>query len=255
MTDAAPRERLNGNGNGNGHAAPSVSTLQAEIAGINRSLKDLGAERESLALAAVRNEAAAVARVGAIDAKRVALGRRLETLEAAVRQLHAEEREGANWRKHLPHLRRCFRAEIMQAWERWPRRLSQLLLARQAHDIAALALALAELEALEATTARALADRLLPEVRVPYEANDQDALVRAKAEKAKLVERRRRHVESAAQELLADTDGLRRPAALEQALVDARHRLRVEAVNGRVPQQRPRVAGVHDMAIIGRARG
>jgi hypothetical protein len=72
-----------------------------------------------------------------------------------------------------------------------------------------------------------IADRLLPDARVPFHtAGDQADLNRARNEHAKLVEQRNAHIAEAAAEILAVTN-LKRPRALQEAITRAQQRLAV----------------------------
>jgi hypothetical protein len=212
---------------GTANASPSISSLQAEVSTIHRRLRELTRDREQLALPSLRGDTQALTDIAEIDAARRELLARKETAEAAIRALQTEAR-AVGWKHFLPHLRRCFRAEISSQWELWPRRIEQLMLGRQSHDIVALREAIKEIEGLEASTARLVVDRHLPEPRVFYRNGDQGDLVRARQEKAKLIEQRRQAVADAAAELLSDAANLKRPKVLDEWLASARRRLEVE---------------------------
>ena len=213
--------------NGADHS-PSISTLQTQVAAIHRQLKALARDREQLALPSLRGDVEALGRIADIDAERQQLALRLETVEAGIRALQQEHR-AVGWRQHLPHMRRCFRAEVANHWDHAPLTLERLLAGRQSHDLAELRAAIQRIEQAEATAARTVADRCLPDIRPPfYKAGDQADFNRARTETAKLNEQRQRAVAEAVAELL-HTENLRRPAALEEALTLARKRLQIEA--------------------------
>jgi hypothetical protein len=253
MPTEAGRVRLNGTSNGT-PAGPTAASLQAESAGIHRTVKGLAGERAGLALAALRGDTASATRIGEIDQERAALAARLETVESALRALH-EEARAVEWKQFVPHARAIWRFELRQQWEAWPKRLERLLLGRQAHDVIALRDALAELEQVEANAARVASERGLPDHLartsfVPGDAHDRGASY------AKNRDERQRLVGLVVEALLADSHGLKRPAALAQAIVDARHRLEVEAAAGRIsPQPHAGPRWGDDMTLIGKARG
>jgi hypothetical protein len=225
----APRVRItngnghtNGNGNGthaNGHA-PSIAGLQAEIAGIHRKQRQLTAERETHALAAVGGDTDAATRIAAIDQERTQLSLRSETLQAAVRALHAQERE-TDWKRWLPNAQRIYRGEIGTQLDLWPDRLNRLLIGRQSQDVRELRLALQEFDALRRTSARIAAERALPDHvgRTFRDAGDH----RPRQHAGQAAQERNRLVGLLAEALLADMPALPR---FSQALVDALHEAR-----------------------------
>ena len=83
-------------------------------------------------------------------------------------------------------------------------------------------LALAELEE---STAKRVANDLMPEVRGSWFAGDHADEKRGRQQKAKLEEQRNQAVAEAANELLSASTDLRRPSALVDAIEAARKRL------------------------------
>jgi hypothetical protein len=157
-------------------AGLSLSDLKAHLDKTRKTIRELVTEREGLALPALRGNAAAIQRIEAIDAERAKLVATDETLNAAIRSVQSEQRV-SSWRVHLPNMQRAFRVELGEAWTHWPGRLERLLLGRQSHDIIDLRDALADLDKLEAATAHQIADRILPDARMPfYRASDQEEL-------------------------------------------------------------------------------
>jgi hypothetical protein len=204
----------------------SLDALRAERSAINKRAQQLTAERSELALASVLGDAVAKARIDDIDAERSLCAARVETIEAAIHTLQKAEQQ-ASWRKHLPNMERALHCELTEQYRNWSNQLNRLLLGRQPHDIRDLARALEQVERLEHDTARMIADRILPEARIPFHtAGDQADLNRAGKEHAKLIEQRNAHITEAAAELVA-TNNAKRPKALDEVLANARHRLRV----------------------------
>jgi hypothetical protein len=208
----------NGNGNGNGHAAPTISMLQAELATGKAALSKLAAERDGLALAAVRGDPAAQARIAAIDAERQRLANRAETLQAAVRALHDQQR-AVGWRRFLPRARKIYRQELRMAWATWPARLAAAYASRP--DIKH---ALDAFDELERETAKRAANLALPDslfAVVSSTFDKGDAMRKLQAERARLEG-------LVVDALLADEDataGMRPPPELDEALQAARRRL------------------------------
>jgi hypothetical protein len=207
-------------------AATSIEALRTELHAIHKRAQSLTAERADLALSSILGDATAKARIADIDAERTLCAARVETIESAIHALQKTEQQ-TSWRKHLPNLERAFRVELSQLYDNWSYRLNRAMLGRQSHDLIDLKLAVQEIDRIEHDTARMIADRLLPEARVPFHtAGDQADLNRARNEHAKLVEQRNAHITEAAAEMLASTN-VKRPRALDDALARARQRLAV----------------------------
>jgi hypothetical protein len=254
---ATPRVRLNGNGhsnghgkvNGNGHSnghAPTIAVLQAEIATSHGKLKELTAEREGLALAAVQNDAVAVSRVAEIDAERQRLANRSETLQAAVRQLHAQQRE-AGWQKWLPHALRIYRGTVIEQREMQAFRLQRYMYAKAPGDLRDLAQQVALVEDFAVEEAHRLARQLVPDSfgRIFTDAGDGKARQAATAKTAQL----RAHATSQlAEALVNEARGMPFPGELLAVLRAANERLMRAGVA--VPNVRP---SIYDPSFIGRA--
>jgi hypothetical protein len=207
-------------------ANTSIPALRAEANDLHKRAQTLSNERADLALPSLLGDTNAKARISEIDAERTVLAARVETIEAAIRTLQKTEQQ-TSWRKHLPNLERSFRVELLQRYDLWPERIDRLMLGRQPHDLIELKAALLELERFERDTARMIADRILPDARVPsYVGGDVADQLRARAEHAKLIELRNTHISEAVSELLAICS-VKRPKALTEAIARAQQRLDV----------------------------
>jgi hypothetical protein len=84
-----------------------------------------------------------------------------------------------------------------------------------------------EVDRLEQNTARAIAERLVPQATVPmHTAGDQADFNRARKEHERRIEQRKQQVSDAVTALL-DTNNATRPASLVDAIARARQRLAV----------------------------
>lgn len=83
-----------------------ANTLNNEVGHIRSEIRQLSQERESLALNSLQGDASATKRIALIDAERVKLNHRRETLEGAIREL----------RRNPPPL--ATPAVVEQNWER-----------------------------------------------------------------------------------------------------------------------------------------
>ena len=207
-------------------ATTTIPALRAEAADIHKRAQALSTERAELALPSILGDSKAKARIEAIDDERTVLAARVETIEAAIRTLQKTEQQ-ASWRKRLPALERALQAELVDHYRNWSKRLDRVMLGRQSHDLRDLKFALEELNRIEHDAARMLADRMLAEARLPFHnAGDQDALIRARKEHAKLIEQRTAQVNEAVAEMLASNTA-KRPAALTEAIAAAQQRIAV----------------------------
>jgi hypothetical protein len=204
----------------------NVETLRVERQAIYRRAQALTAERAELALSSVLGDTKAAERIADIDAERVLCASRVELLEQAIASLQKQEQQ-TGWRKHLPNLERALHAELVDTYRNCAGQLNRLMLGRQPHDIRDLKRALEEFERIEHDTAKMIADRILPQARMPaHIASDQADLNRARAEHAKLVEQRNQNITEATRELAASIT-VKRPASLVEALARARQRIEV----------------------------
>jgi hypothetical protein len=195
------------------------------VAGIHSQLKQLTVERGSLALEVLHGDARATDRVAEIDAQRLQLMARKETLEAGIRALAASGRT-TDWRRHLPGMRSLFHATLDDQRDKAARLLTELMRGRQPHDLKELKAALQEIEGLR-DTARWVADQLLPRPVVSYRSGDQAEMNHAVEERKRLETERTANIGQAVTELLASIVDLKKPEQLEDALAAARKRIQV----------------------------
>lgn len=213
----------------NGHATELThAALAARIEQTNATLKALLAERQGIALASVAGDHTATSRIREIDRERASLEALCLTLKDARRALHDQER-AVEWRRFLPHAKRVWRTELRHAYDRAAPQLRSILLGRQSHDIASLRLALEDLEALEREAALTAAANALPDSMFNFTTDAGAGFDRGAAMRS-LQAQRARLYGLVADALLEEGHNVRPPEELEQALVDARHRLAVAGV-------------------------
>jgi hypothetical protein len=207
-------------------AKVTIDALRAEKSAINKRAQELTAERSTLALDSVLGDTKAKQRIAEIDEERHALGSRIETVEAAIKVLQQTEQQ-SSWRKLLPGMELALRAELSDVYRNHTANLNRLMVGRQPHDIRDLKRAMEEVDRLEQNTARAIAERLVPQATVPmHTAGDQADFNRARKEHERRIEQRKQQVSDAVTALL-DTNNATRPASLVDAIARARQRLAV----------------------------